>query len=322
METRAVVINEYGGKEKLAEAKVSLPELGADQVLVKDAATSINPIDWKLREGYLKQMFPWSFPIILGWDVAGEIVEVGQKVKDYHVGDRIFARPETTRFGTYADYTIVDTNLLAPLPESIAFTEAAAVPLAGLTALQALFDHGSLKAGEKVLIHAGAGGVGTYAIQLAKNAGAYVITTASPRNHELVKKLGADEVIDYHTTDFEEVLTDIDLVFDTMGGEIQKKSFSVLKEHGRLISVLSIEDETLAATKQIEAKAIWLRTNGEQLSELAKLMADGKLVSVIGETFPLTRQGVYDAHALSETHHAVGKIVLDNQENLDKNQAK
>lgn len=187
------------------------------------------------------------------------------------------------------------------------------MPLAGLTALQALFDHGSLKAGEKVLIHAGAGGVGTYAIQLAKNAGAYVITTASPRNHELVKKLGADEVIDYHTTDFEEVLTDIDLVFDTMGGEIQKKSFSVLKEHGRLISVLSIEDETLAATKQIEAKAIWLRTNGEQLSELAKLMADGKLVSVIGETFPLTRQGVYDAHALSETHHAVGKIVLDNQ---------
>ncbi|MCR1927361.1 NADP-dependent oxidoreductase [Enterococcus gallinarum] len=322
METRAVVINEYGGKEKLAEAKVSLPELGADQVLVKVAATSINPIDWKLREGYLKQMFPWSFPIILGWDVAGEIVEVGQKVKDYHVGDRIFARPETTRFGTYADYTIVDTNLLAPLPESIAFTEAAAVPLAGLTALQALFDHGSLKAGEKVLIHAGAGGVGTYAIQLAKNAGAYVITTASPRNHELVKKLGADEVIDYHTTDFKEVLTDIDLVFDTMGGEIQKKSFSVLKEHGRLISVLSIEDETLAATKQIEAKAIWLRTNGEQLSELAKLMADGKLVSVIGETFPLTRQGVYDAHALSETHHAVGKIVLDNQENLDKNQAK
>lgn len=313
METRAVVINEYGGKEKLAEAKVSLPELGADQVLVKVAATSINPIDWKLREGYLKQMFPWSFPIILGWDVAGEIVEVGQKVKDYHVGDRIFARPETTRFGTYADYTIVDSNLLAPVPESIAFTEAAAVPLAGLTALQALFDHGSLKAGEKVLIHAGAGGVGTYAIQLAKNAGAYVITTASPRNHELVKKLGADEVIDYHTTDFEEVLTDIDLVFDTMGGEIQKKSFSVLKEHGRLISVLSIEDETLATTKQIEAKAIWLRTNGEQLSELAKLMADGKLVSVIGETFPLTRQGVYDAHALSETHHAVGKIVLDNQ---------
>ena len=313
METRAVVINEYGGTEKLAEAKVSLPELGADQVLVKVAATSINPIDWKLREGYLKQMFPWSFPIILGWDVAGEIVEVGQKVKDYHVGDRIFARPETTRFGTYADYTIVDSNLLAPVPESIAFTEAAAVPLAGLTALQALFDHGSLKAGEKVLIHAGAGGVGTYAIQLAKNAGAYVITTASPRNHELVKKLGADEVIDYHTTDFEEVLTDIDLVFDTMGGEIQKKSFSVLKEHGRLISVLSIEDETLAATKQIEAKAIWLRTNGEQLSELAKLMADGKLVSVIGETFPLTRQGVYDAHALSETHHAVGKIVLDNQ---------
>jgi 2-desacetyl-2-hydroxyethyl bacteriochlorophyllide A dehydrogenase len=322
METRAIVINEYGDKERLEEATVTLPTVGADQVLVKVAATSINPIDWKLREGYLQQMFPWEFPIILGWDVAGEIVEVGQDVKDYQIGDRVFARPETTRFGTYADYTLVDTNLLARIPETVSFTEAAAVPLAGLTALQALFDHGALKAGEKVLIHAGAGGVGTYAIQLAKNAGAYVITTASPRNHDLLKKLGADEVIDYHTTDFEEVLSDIDLVFDTMGGEIQKKSFSVLKEQGRLISVLSIEDDSLAAAKQIEAKAIWLRTNGEQLSELGKLMAEGKLVSVIGATFPLTRQGVYDAHALSETHHAVGKIVIDNQENLNKNQAK
>ena len=168
METRAIVINEYGDKERLEEATVTLPTVGADHVLVKVAATSINPIDWKLREGYLQQMFSWEFPIILGWDVAGEIVEVGQDVKDYQIGDRVFARPETTRFGTYADYTLVDTNLLARIPETVSFTEAAAVPLAGLTALQALFDHGVLKAGEKVLIHAGAGGVGTYAIQCGR----------------------------------------------------------------------------------------------------------------------------------------------------------
>ncbi|WP_420148189.1 NADP-dependent oxidoreductase [Spirosoma sp.] len=316
METRAVVIEAYGGKDQLKEATVQLPELKANQLLVKVAATSINPIDWKLREGYLKQMFPWDFPIILGWDVAGDIVEIGADVTEFKVGDAIYARPETTRFGTYADYAIVDAELAAIKPENQNYAEAAAVPLAGLTAYQALFEHGRLKAGEKVLIHAGAGGVGTYAIQLAKAAGAYVITTASPRNHELLQKLGADEIIDYHTTDFEEVLQDIDLVFDTMGGDTQKKSFTVLKPKGRLISILSIEDEDLAKEKDIFAKAIWLRTNGKQLAELTELIEAEKVTSIISATFPLTAQGIYDAHALSETHHAVGKIVIENQDNF------
>jgi len=313
MNTRAIVINAYGGKEELAEAKVELPALEPDQILVKTAATSINPIDWKLREGYLKQMFPWQFPIILGWDIAGEVVEVGADVSDFNIGDAIYARPETTPFGTYADYAIVDATLAALKPSNQTFAEAAAVPLAGLTAYQALFDHGDLKAGQKVLIHAGAGGVGTYAIQLAKAAGAYVITTASPRNHELLRTLGADEVIDYHTTDFETTLSDIDLVFDTMGGDVQRKSYTVLKPNGRLVTILSVEDEAAGKEKNITAKAIWLRTNGEQLKELAALIEDGKVKSVIGATFPLTVQGIYDAHALSETHHAVGKIVIDNQ---------
>lgn len=313
MNTRAIVINAYGGKEELAEAKVDLPALEADQILVKTAATSINPIDWKLREGYLKQMFPWQFPIILGWDIAGEVVEVGAEVSNFNIGDAIYARPETTPFGTYADYAIVDATLAALKPSNQTFAEAAAVPLAGLTAYQALFDHGDLKAGQKVLIHAGAGGVGTYAIQLAKAVGAYVITTASPRNHELLRTLGADEVIDYHTTDFETTLSDIDLVFDTMGGDVQRKSYTVLKPNGRLVTILSVEDEAAGKEKNITAKAIWLRTNGEQLKELAALIEDGKVKSVIGATFPLTVQGIYDAHALSETHHAVGKIVIDNQ---------
>ena len=319
METRAVVIEAYGGKEQLKEAQVVLPELKANQLLVKVAATSINPIDWKLREGYLKPMFDWDFPIILGWDVAGDVVAVGAEVTDFKVGDAIFARPDTTRFGTYADYAIVDQELAALKPTNQSYQEAAAVPLAGLTAFQALFDHGDLQAGEKVLIHAGAGGVGTYAIQLAKAAGAYVITTASAHNHALLQKLGADEVIDYRTTNFVDVLNEIDLVVDTMGGDVQKQSFTVLKPKGRLISILGIEDEALAKEKEITAKSIWLRTNGEQLAEIGQLIEEQKVISVIGESFPLTAQGIFDAHSLSETHHAVGKIVIDNEAHFTNN---
>ncbi|WP_407854930.1 NADP-dependent oxidoreductase [Enterococcus hailinensis] len=312
METRAVIIEEYGHADQLKESTVTLPQLGEHQVVVKVAATSVNPIDWKLREGYLAQMMPWDFPIILGWDVAGEIVEIGSAVTDWKVGQKVFARPETTRFGTYADYTIVDDHLLAVKPENVSFEDAAAVPLAGLTAYQALFTHGQLKAGEKVLIHAGAGGVGIYAIQLAKNAGATVITTASEKNHALLKELGADQVIDYHTTDFSEVLTDIDLVFDTMGGDTQADSFKVLKSDGGLISIVGDPDEALAK-KVAVAKSIWLQPDGKQLQEIADLMEAGKVKSVVGHTYPLTAEGVKEAHELSATHHAKGKIVLVNE---------
>lgn len=312
METRAIVIEEYGHADQLKERKVTLPELGEHQVLVKVKATSVNPIDWKLREGYLAQMLPWDFPIILGWDVAGEIVEIGSEVKDWQVGQAVFARPETTRFGTYADYTVVDDHLLASKPDGVSFEAAAAVPLAGLTAYQALFTHGELKAGEKVLIHAGAGGVGIYAIQLAKNAGATVITTASKKNHELLKELGADQVIDYHTTDFSEVLEDIDLVFDTLGGAVQKDSFKVLNEAGRLISIVSQPAEELAQ-RIAKAESIWLQPDGLQLQAIAELMAAGKVKSIVGQTYPLTADGVKAAHELSATHHAKGKIVLINE---------
>lgn len=312
METRAIVIEEYGHADQLKESKVTLPELGEHQVLVKVKATSVNPIDWKLREGYLAQMLPWDFPIILGWDVAGEIVEIGSEVKDWQVGQAVFARPETTRFGTYADYTVVDDHLLASKPDGVSFDEVAAVPLAGLTAYQALFTHGELKAGEKVLIHAGAGGVGIYAIQLAKNAGATVITTASKKNHELLKELGADQVIDYHTTDFSEVLEDIDLVFDTLGGAVQKDSFKVLNEAGRLISIVSQPAEEMAQ-RIAKAESIWLQPDGLQLQAIAELMAAGKVKSIVGQTYPLTADGVKAAHELSATHHAKGKIVLINE---------
>lgn len=312
METRAIVINQYGGSEGLQEENVKLPALKEDQVLVQVQATSINPIDWKLREGYLQQMFDWEFPIILGWDVAGIISAVGENVTDWQIGDRVFARPATTRFGTYADYAIVDKNLLAKIPANISFEAAAATPLAALTAYQGLFNHGHLQKGEKVLIHAGAGGVGTYAIQLAKAQGAEVFTTASKKNHELLYRLGADKVIDYHEENFAEAFSDLDLVLDTMGGKIQEDSVQVLKNGGRLVTVLGISNPDLMTAKNIFAQAIWLEPNGKELAQLANRMQAGQLESVIGAQFPLTAAGVKSAHELSATHHAVGKIVLTN----------
>lgn len=308
---RAVIIEEYGGKENLKESEVPMPIAESHQVVIKEKATSINPIDWKLREGYLQEMMPWEFPIILGWDVAGEIVEVGSEVTDWKIGDRVFARPETTRFGTYAEYTAVDDNLLAYIPESISYEEAAAAPLAGLTAWQALFDYGKLAEGEKVLIHAGSGGVGTYAIQLAKSQGAYVISTASEKNRELLLNLGVDQFIDYKSEDFTKILNDVDVVLDTMGGEVLNNSFKVIKPHtGRVVSIAGDADKELIEKADVAFHNIWLEPDGKQLTQLAQLMEQGKVKSIIGATYPLTAKGVYDAHALSETHHAVGKIVL------------
>ena len=308
---KAVVINQYGGKEELVEQEVNKPNAQANQVVLKLEATSINPIDWKLREGYLKAIFDWKFPIILGWDAAGVITDIGSNVTKWKVGDRVFSRPETTRLGTYAEYIAIDEHLLAKLPDSISYEEAAAVPLAGLTAWQALFTHGHLKEGETALIHAGAGGVGIFSIQLAKYVGAHVITTASEKNHELLYSLGADQVIDYKKENFEDVLKDVDLVFDTIGGEVAENSYKVLKQKtGRLITIVGEPNHDTAKSHNVSAKGIWLQPDGEQLQRMADLMENKKIKSIVGATFPFSKQGIYDAHALSETHHAVGKIVI------------
>jgi len=308
---KAVVINQYGGKEELVEQEVNKPNAQANQVVLKLEATSINPIDWKLREGYLKAIFDWKFPIILGWDAAGVITDIGSNVTKWKVGDRVFSRPETTRLGTYAEYIAIDEHLLAKLPDSISYEEAAAVPLAGLTAWQALFTHGHLKEGETVLIHAGAGGVGIFSIQLAKYVGAHVITTASEKNHELLYSLGADQVIDYKKENFEDILKDVDLVFDTIGGEVAENSYKVLKQKtGRLITIVGEPNHDTAKSHNVSAKGIWLQPDGEQLQRMADLMENKKIKSIVGATFPFSKQGIYDAHALSETHHAVGKIVI------------
>lgn len=307
---RAVVINEYGNKDQLHMENIAIPEIADDEVLVEVRATSVNPIDWKLREGYLAESIPLKFPIVLGWDVAGVITRVGQKVQNFKTGDKVLARPDLTNRGTYAEYTAVKEDKLAMLPENVSYEEAAALPLAGLTAWQGIYENLDVKPGQTVLMQGGAGGVGIIAIQLLKHLGAHVITTASAKNKEFLQGLGADEVIDYHEKDFSEVLNNIDAVFDTIGGDTLAKSYSVLKDGGHLVTISGAIDEKLAEAKNITAKGIWLRPNGKQLTELVNLVNDGVVKVIIDSVHPFTEDGVKAAQEVSETHHAKGKIVI------------
>ncbi len=307
---KAIVIDEYGAKEVLQERTIEKPAIKDHQVLVESFATSINPIDWKVRSGNLKKRLDFDFPIILGWDTAGVIVEKGKGVSGFAIGDRVFARPATTRQGTYAEYVAVDENLLARMPEPMSYEEAAAIPLAGLTAWQCLVDAGAIKKGDKVLIHAGSGGVGSFAIQIAKSFSAYVATTASGKNEDMVKSLGADQFINYQEEEFSEVIHDFDLVLDTMGGKIQSNSYKVLKKNGKLVSIAQPPNEEEYEKYGVKAEFLWLDPSGEQLQKLAELYNSGQLKPAIGEAFDFSEKGLRDAHALSETHHARGKIVI------------
>lgn len=307
---KAVVINEYGNVDKLQMDNIAIPEISEDEVLVEVKATSINPIDWKLREGYLAKAIPLKFPIVLGWDVSGIITRVGQKVKEFKTGDKVLARPDLTNRGTYAEYTAVKEDKLALLPENVSFEEAAALPLAGMTAWQGIYEALEVKPGQKVLMQGGAGGVGIIAIQLLKHIGAEVYTTASAKNEEFLKSLGAKEVIDYHDTDFSQVLSDVDAVFDTIGGDTLAKSYSVLKKGGRLVTIAGDIDEDLAKSKDITANSLWLRPNGKQLTELVNLVSEGVVKVIIDSTHPFTEEGVKAAQNVSESHHAKGKIVI------------
>ncbi|WP_181347691.1 NADP-dependent oxidoreductase [Thalassobacillus sp. CUG 92003] len=307
---KAVVIEAYGDKDQLVEKQGEVPEINADQVLVEVHATSINPIDWKLREGYLKEMLDFDFPITLGWDVAGVVAETGAIVTKFKEGDRVFARPELTRFGTYAEYAPVDEDLLAHLPDSIPFEEGAAVPLAGLTARQCLVDVGNVAEGDRVLIHAGSGGVGSFAIQIAKARGAYVAATASGENEVWVKALGVDRFINYEMENFHKALEGFDFVLDTLGGEVQENSYQVLKQGGTLASIVQKPNEDKAAEYGVTAASVWLQPDGENLAELAELMNKGMLTAVVGHRYDFSQTGLRDAHAASESHHAKGKIVI------------
>lgn len=305
---KAIRIHEFGGPDVLSIDEIDVPQPAKDEVLIRVHATSVNPVDWKIREGQRKERFPSSLPLTLGWDVSGVIEMVGEKAGNFKKGDEVYGRPDPTKNGAYAEYIVVKANLISIKPTSIGHTEAAAVPLAGLTAWQGLFDHGLLKEGQKVLIHAAAGGVGTYAVQLAKEKGAYVIGTASDQNIDFLKRLGADEVIDYNMEDFETVLSDIDLVLDTIGGETQLKSIAVLKEGGRLITTLAPEFVTEAKTRRVHLIAYVAQSIPNQLIEIAKLIDNGKLKPIVDKVLPFT--DAKKAQIESEAGHTRGKIVL------------
>lgn len=305
---KAVRIHEFGGPEVLSIDEIPVPQPAPDEVLIKVHATSVNPVDWKIIEGQRKVKFPGKLPLTLGWDVSGTIEALGEKVSAFKKGDEVYGRPDPTKNGAYAEYIVVKANIISIKPTSIGHTEAAAVPLAGLTAWQALFDHGLLKAGQKVLIHAAAGGVGTYAVQFAKWKGAYVIGTASSANIDFLKRLGADEVIDYKMEDFETALSDVDLVLDTIGGETQLKSLTILKAGGRVITTLMPEFVAEAKAKNVHLNGFMAQSIPDQLTEIATLIDSGKVKPVIEKVLPFT--SARQAQTESEQGHTRGKIVL------------
>jgi NADPH:quinone reductase-like Zn-dependent oxidoreductase len=309
METmKAVRVHEYGGPEVLQYEDAPRPQAGPGEVLIKVHASSVNPVDWKVRAGYLKQMLNYKMPMIPGWDVSGVIEAVGSGVTRLKRGDGVYSRPDLSRDGAYAEFVAVKESEVALKPKSIDHATAAAIPLAALTAWQALYDGAKLSSGQTLLIHGAAGGVGTFAVQLAKMRGARVIATASTKNHDFLRSLGADEVIDYNTTKFDEVVHGVDAVLDTITGETMERSWKTLKKGGILVSILEPPSPEKAAAHGVRCHHTFVQANVEQLNEIAKLVDAGKLKIIIENIFPLAEARA--AQESNATGHTRGKIVL------------
>jgi len=305
---KAVCIYSYGGPEVLIYEDAPCPHPGEGEVLVKVHAAGINPVDWKVREGHLKEMLHHSFPLILGWDVSGVVESLGANLERLKVGDEVYSRPDISRDGAYAEFIVIKESEVALKPKSIDHIHAAALPLAGLTAWQTLFDAGALSPGQRVLIHAAAGGVGSLAVQLAKWKGAVVIGTASARNHDFLRNLGIDQVVDYEREKFEDVVQPVDVVLDTMGGEIQERSWKVLKRGGILISIVSPPSVEAAAAHGVRQAFVFIKPSADQLTSIAALVDAEKLKAIVETTLPLS--DATRGQELSERGHTRGKIVL------------
>ena len=301
---KAVRIHQYGGPEVLSLDDAAQPEPGAGKVLVRIRAAGVNPADWKIREGQFKEFLPLQFPAILGFDFAGEVVTSGPGASGFKQGDPVYG----TAMGTYAEFVAARMEEVALKPASMSYVEAASVPVAGQTAWQALFDVGGLGAGKRVLIHGATGGVGSFAVQLAKARGVSVIGTGSERNQEYLRELGVDEPIDYKKTKFEDVARDVDVVFDTQGGETQQRSWQVLKKGGVLVSIVQQPSEEEAARYGVKGVFLGRQPSTEQLVEIAKLADAGKFKTKVDTVLPLSE--ARRAHELSQSGHARGKIVL------------
>jgi NADPH:quinone reductase-like Zn-dependent oxidoreductase len=305
---KAVRVHEYGGPEVLKYEDAPRPELQPDEVLIRVHAAGVNPVDWKVRAGHAKGYLKYKMPFIPGWDLSGVLEAVGASAKRLKVGDEVYSRPDIARDGSYAEYIAVRESEVALKPKSVDHVTAAAIPLAALTAWQALYDGAKLSAGQTVLIHGAAGGVGTFGVQFAKMKGAKVIATASKKNHEFLRSLGADEVIDYNTTKFEDVVHDVDAVFDTITGETADRSYQVMKKGGVYVSILAPPSQEKAAAHGVRGVHTFVSANVEQLNEIAKLVDAGKLKVIIEKVFPLA--DARGAQELSATGHVRGKIVL------------
>ena len=329
---KAFVLERYGKKRALRSTNMPVPELRDDEVLIEVHAAGVNLLDSKIRDGEFKLILPYRMPLILGHDVAGVVVKVGPRVRQFKAGDEVYARLDDFRIGSFAEFVPVKEASLALKPKGLTMEEAASIPLVGLTAWQALVEKAKLKKGQKVFIQAGSGGVGTFAIQLAKHLGATVATTTSTANVALVKSLGADVVIDYKTQDFEDVLRDCDVVLNSQDGKTLEKSLRVLKGGGKLVSisgppdpefgqairapwfvrqvmrVLSFGIRRKAKARNVDFSFLFMKASGSQLQEITRLIESGAIRPVIDKVFPF--ESTNEAMTYVEAGRAKGKVVV------------
>ncbi|MEK3767032.1 NADP-dependent oxidoreductase [Paenibacillus sp. FSL R5-0887] len=328
---KAMIIKKYGNSP-LQLADIPTPAVGDYDVLAEIHAASINPIDFKVRDGKVRTLLKYNMPLVLGNDFSGIVIQVGKNVKKFKIGDEIYGRPRKDRIGTFAEYISVHEEDIALKPHNLSFEEAASIPLVGLTSYQALHDILQLTAGQKVLIQAGAGGVGTFAIQLAKTMGIYVATTTSDAGAELVKSLGADQIINYKTEAFDKILQNYDGVFDTIGGETLEKAFKTVKQGGQIVSVSGLPNarfgkeygagfiktnifrlitrklSKLEAKHKVKYSFLFMKPSGSQLEVISELIESGQIKPVIDQVFPFVE--AQKAMEYSESGRAKGKIIL------------
>jgi len=306
---KAICINEFGDLEKVLKIEdVAVPAPKEDEVLIKVYASAVNPVDQKIITGKSQEKFPSTFPLTIGWDFSGVIEQAGNKVRTFRIGDAVYGRPYPTQNGAFAEYLVIKADQIASKPKNLDHLNAAAVPLAGLTAWQALFKFGHLEKGQRVLIHAASGGVGSFAVQFAKWKGAEVIGTGSAGNLAFIKQLGADEAIDYLNERFEEKVNNLDLVIDLIGNETQQRSLSVIKPGGRLVTTVMPEFKEQAKEKGIHLEGFTAQSYPDDLKQIAELIDQGIVSPVVSAVYDL--EYAVKAELFSAKRHTRGKIVI------------
>src|SRR5438132_4169227 len=304
----AIVVHEFGGPEVLKYEDVPKPEPKENEILVRVIAAGVNPVDDGLRSGHYSKYFGPKPPFTPGGDIAGVVEKIGAKITKFKAGDAVYAYLDLDRGGGYAEYTVTNEKEAAPKPKSLTFEEAAATPIVALTAWQALVDTAKLSAGQTILIHGGSGGVGSFAIQIAKAKGAKVYATASTANQDFLKQLGADVAIDYTKQKFEDVAKDVDVVLDCVGKDTLQRSYGVVKKGGFLVTIVERPDSAELEKHGIHGSSLSVAPNSHELTEITKLIEEKKIKVIVSQTFPLTDAA--KAQEQAATGHTRGKIVL------------